>query len=167
MPIYEFYCPDCHRVFQFLSRRVGVTRRPDCPKCGRAEIEKQFSIFSVSRGREQPGEHDDLDIDIDEAQAEKAMELIAREAEGIDEEDPRAAARLMRRFSELTGLELGEGMEEAVRRMEAGEDPDSIEAEMGDALDGEEPIRAKRPGAMSQLRRRFLPPSVDPELYEL
>ena len=41
----------------------------------------------------------------------------------------------MRRFSQLTGLELGEGAEEALSRLEAGDDPDQIEAELGEVFD--------------------------------
>ena len=33
MPIYEFYCPHCHRVFNFLSRAVNTDKTPDCPQC--------------------------------------------------------------------------------------------------------------------------------------
>jgi len=37
----------------------------------------------------------------------------------------------------MTGLELGPGMNEALKRMEGGEDPDRIEAEMGNLLEDE------------------------------
>jgi len=40
----------------------------------------------------------------------------------------------MRRMSEITGEPLEGEMEEAVRRLELGEDPDKIEAELGDVL---------------------------------
>ena len=44
-------------------------------------------------------------------------------------------AKMMRKLSDATGMKFGESMEEAMRRMEAGEDPDKIEDEMGDLLD--------------------------------
>jgi hypothetical protein len=47
----------------------------------------------------------------------------------------------MRKLTSMTGLELGAGMEEALRRMERGEDPDQIEAEMGDILESEDPFQ--------------------------
>ena len=28
MPVYEFYCADCHTVFNFLARRVDTTASP-------------------------------------------------------------------------------------------------------------------------------------------
>jgi putative FmdB family regulatory protein len=36
MPIYEFYCPDCHTVFSFFSSRIDTAVRPACPQCGKA-----------------------------------------------------------------------------------------------------------------------------------
>ena len=80
--------------------------------------------------------------DIDESRLEQAMQAMAAEAEGMNEDDPRQAARMMRKLYEVTGLQLGGGMEEAIRRMEAGEDPDQIEAELGDVLEGEDPLAA-------------------------
>ena len=65
---------------------------------------------------------------------EQAFETLMREAEGINEDDPRQMASLMRKFTSQTGLNLGDAMEEAISRMEAGEDPDQIEKEMGEVL---------------------------------
>jgi hypothetical protein len=78
----------------------------------------------------------------------------------------------MRRLYASMGLPVGPGMEEAMRRMEAGEDPDQIEEEMGDLLEeeeGEAPLPAEAPaaGELKRLRRKMLPPSVDETLYEL
>ena len=36
----------------------------------------------------------------------------------------------MRRFSSMTGLRLGDKMEDALSRLEAGEDPESLEKDM-------------------------------------
>ena len=107
---------------------------------------------------------------MDDARLEQAMASLASELDGVDENDPRGAARLMRRLYETAGLPVGGVLEEALKRMEAGEDPDAIDAEYGDALDAEDPFLAEggdgRPGA-SRLARRFLPPRTDPELHEL
>ena len=66
--------------------------------------------------------------DLDESKMESAMNWRAKEAEHIDEDDPRQAANLMRKLTDMTGLNLGPGMEEALAKMESGEDPDKIEA---------------------------------------
>lgn len=171
MPFYEFYCEDCHTIFNFFSRRVNTEKRPDCPRCGRPEITRRVSIFAISKGRPE-GEGDDDLPDLDEDRLERAFASMSGELEGLDEEDPKAAARAMRRLFDATGLRLGSGMEEAIRRMEAGEDPDRIEEEMGDVLESEDPFGARGPVGLSDMRdlralRRMLPPRVDEGVYEL
>jgi hypothetical protein len=95
---------------------------------------------------------------------EKAMEMLAGEAEKIDEDDPRQAARLMRKLSDATGLSLGDGMEEALSRLERGDDPDRIEEEMGGLLEGEDPFSVREKGRKGQRRKK---PRVDETLYDL
>ncbi len=70
----------------------------------------------------------------------------------------------MRKLTQMTGLELGSGMEEALRRMEAGEDPEQIEAEMGDLLEEEDPLVFQ---GQKKTGRRQPPPRKDDKLYEL
>jgi hypothetical protein len=50
----------------------------------------------------------------------------------LDENDPRSIGRWMRRMSAETGEELGSEFEEVVGRLEAGENPESIEQSMPD-----------------------------------
>jgi putative FmdB family regulatory protein len=171
MPIYEFYCPSCHVVYSFLSRTSGVPRQPACPRCARPELERRVSRFAISRGRPEPGEAEDMP-DLDDSRLERAMSELASEAESLNESDPKAMARLMRRLFRETGMPLGEGMEEAIRRMEAGEDPDRIDEEMGDLLEQETPFAEGEGGGEGQrlrraVRRRLRPPAVDDTLYEL
>jgi hypothetical protein len=53
--------------------------------------------------------------------------------------------------------------------MEAGEDPDKIEEEMGDALESDEMLWKTAGGklSMDELKKRIKPPRVDPTLYDL
>jgi len=167
MPIYEFYCATCHTVFNFLSRGINTTTHPACPRCGRPRLERRVSAFAISKGRTESEGADGLP-DIDEGRMEKAMAEIAEEAEGIGEEDPRGMARLMRKLYDSTGLSLGEGVEEAIRRMEDGEDPEKIEEDLGEILGDEDPFAGTAPGKLAAaVRRRLRPPSVDETLYEL
>lgn len=168
MPIYEFYCPDCHTVFSFLARSSNTKKRPTCPRCSRDDLERRASRFAVSRGRGEPETEGD-DSGVDEARIERAMAELASEADGLDESDPRQMARLMRKLHESAGLPLGSGIEEAIRRLEAGEDPDRIEEEMGDLLDADDD-GSELPaggGRLRGMRRRLLPPAVDETLHEL
>jgi putative FmdB family regulatory protein len=164
MPIYEFYCPSCHVIFNFLSRTVNTEKRPTCPKCKRPKLERKVSAFAISKGRTEPAA--DGMPDLDETQMEKAMMELAGEAESMNEEDPRGMARLMRKLYDATGMKLSGGMEEAIRRMEAGEDPDKIDEEMGDILEEEDPFLPEG-GGLKSLRRKLRPPSVDQTLYEM
>ena len=102
--------------------------------------------------------------DIDEAKMEQAVMALAGEMENIDENDPKAMANFMRRFSSMTGMELSDGAEEALSRLEAGEDPEQIEAEMGDLFDGDDLFRQKQ---LKGLKKQYLPPEQDDTLYTL
>ena len=102
---------------------------------------------------------------LDEDTLERTMATLAHEAEGMSEEDPRKAASLMRKLYDATGLKLGPGMEEAIGRMEAGEDPEKIEAELGDLMEQEEPFI--EPGKKSPGQKPRPPAKKDDRLYEL
>lgn len=167
MPIYEFYCPGCHRIYNFLSRVINPAGRPACPRCGRAELERRVSLFAISKGREEAESGEGGLPDFDDARFEKAMEAMAEEVDSLDENDPRSAAQVMRKLFGAAGMPVRGGMEEALRRMEAGEDPDQIEEELGDALGGEERFAGGGKKSVRRLARRLLPPSVDPNLYEM
>ena len=167
MPIYEFYCADCHVVFNFLSRRPNTTKRPACPRCGRPRLDRKISRFAISKGRSESQSGDDPMAGLDEAKLERAFAEMAREGEQVSEDDPRQMARMMRKLYDSAGLHLGKGMEDAMRRMEAGEDPDKIEEEMGDLLETEDPLLGSSGGSLRSLSRKLKPPDVDPTLYDL
>jgi putative FmdB family regulatory protein len=167
MPVYEFYCSDCHAVFNFLSRQVNNDRRPACPRCGRPELVRQVSRFAISKNRPEPS-GDGLPEGLDEEKMEQAMLALAGEMDGINEEDPRAMAHFMRKFTAMTGMTLGDEAEEAMRRLEAGADPEQIEAEMGDFFgegDNLDGLFGKH--RLAQIRRRLAPPEHDETLYPL
>jgi hypothetical protein len=73
----------------------------------------------------------------------------------------------MRKLSEATGMNLGPAMEEALRRMERGEDPEAIEAEMGDLLEAEEPFIFDGGASTKKGTGKAKPPRVDETLYDL
>lgn len=163
MPIYEFFCPECNTVFKFFSRSVNTKEEPPCPRCQKNILERQVSIFAAPGGVKESD--DPLDnLPIDESKMESAMGKLVGEAENINEEDPRQAAKLMQKFSDMTGLKYNDSIQEALGRMEAGEDMENIESQMGDALDGEEPFII--PGKKSGGKKRK-PPQYDDTLYEM
>jgi len=164
MPIYEFYCNDCNTIFNFFSKTINTTKRPKCPRCKTKTLDRRMSAFAVTGRAREDGDMDDLPID--ESKMEQAMSMLAGEAEGLNEEDPKQAANLMRKLSDMTGLKLGPGMDEALQRMEKGEDPEQLEAEMGDLLENEEPfILPEKKGGPVKVRQRK--PFKDETLYDL
>jgi putative FmdB family regulatory protein len=167
MPVYEFYCGDCHAIFNFLSRTVNPARRPTCPRCGRPQLERQVSRFAISKNRPEPV-GDGLPAGLDEEKMEQAMLALAGEMDGVDENDPRAMAHFMRKFSAMTGMQLGEEAHEALRRLETGEDPEQIEAEMGDLFGGEGDLDGLfGKGKLASFKRRLAPPEHEETLYPL
>jgi putative FmdB family regulatory protein len=164
MPIYEFLCTDCNTIFNFFSSRINTEKRPDCPKCGKKELARQMSTFATI-GKAKEGEEDDPLAGLDETKMKQAFEGLMRDAEGMNEDDPRQMAALMRKFSDKTGISLGEQMEEALSRMEAGEDPDQIELEMGDLMDSDDAFTLE--GMKKKVKSAPRPPAHDEKLYEL
>jgi len=149
-------------IFNFFSKSVNTEKRPMCPKCLKTKLDRQMSPFASPRSR---GEEEDMPTpDLDESKMEQAMNLLAKEADHMDEDDPRQAVNLMRKLTDMTGMNLGPGMEEALRRMETGEDPEQIEADMGDLLEDEDPFSLKEKSSKSSKRR---PPKKDETLYDL
>ena len=163
MPIYEFYCRKCNTLYNFFSRSVNTEKIPSCPRCKKVKLQRRMSVFAkISAKREDAGV-DDL-AGLDESKMEKAMEMLARETGGIDENDPRQAAQLMRKLTDATGLSLGPRMEEALARMERGEDPEKIEEEMGDSI-GEDELFVMAKKAVKG--KKAAAPRVDDKLYDL
>ncbi len=162
MPIYEFYCADCHTIFNFFSKRIDTETSPKCPKCKKRKLGRQVSMFAAVSGAKDSGDMEDLPFD--ESRMEGALTQLAGEAERIDENDPKAAAELMRKFSSMTGVEFGGSMEEALKRLESGEDPEQIEKELGDLMESDDDAFTV---AQKGGRKKARPPERDETLYEM
>ena len=143
MPMYEFLCKDCNRVFNFLARTPDAAKRkPACPKCGGRRMSRLFSVFAIGRNRgERPKEpssaarEDGDDLSPEQlARMERAMANLERDIASIDEDNPRQIAAVMRKLSDVSGESLGPEMDEMIRRLEAGEDPEKVEEDMADLL---------------------------------
>ena len=188
MPIYEFYSPDSRKIYSFFARSLSCAEKvPLCPDGKKYRMRKVISGFSITGKREEPegmpqmpNDPDDPFAGMDESKAQAAMQELEGSIEGMDEEnpDPRQMGQLMRRMCDLTGESMDEPMEEVVRKLEEGMDPDELEDRMGDAF-GDDAAEGGMPGASpdtgegdesgakSKLRRLMRRPLVrDPELYE-
>ena len=162
MPIYEFYCEPCNTIFSFFSRRINTTKIPSCPKCDHDLIRQMSTFATIGKAKE---ESDELPPGFDESKMERALGELMQEADKINEDDPRQMAQFMRKFTEKSGLDLGDNVEEAIARLEAGEDPEQIEQEMGDVFEGEDPFAMlkKKDGKSGRSGR----PRRDETLYDL
>ena len=140
MPIYEFACPKCRVIFNFLSKRINPDRLPVCPKCGNKKMRKQMSRFAMTKGLKEPAAKPEGDEgppmpDLDDPRVERAMREMERDMEHLDENNPKHMAHMMRKMKDLMPAgTLPKELDVAIKRLEAGEDPEKIEADMGDVL---------------------------------
>ncbi len=141
MPIYEFACPKCRVIFNFLSKKVNPTHSPTCPKCGNKKLAKQMSRFASPRGAKEPAPDTGADgpdgptPDIDEGRMMRAMSELERDMDHLDENNPRHMAHMMKKMKDIMPPgTMPKEMDVAIKRLEKGEDPEKIEADMGDVL---------------------------------
>jgi len=141
VPIFEFLCHACNRIYSFLSLSVSPTRRPTCPRCGATNLTRVPSSFAVpKRATAAPAKPSAAEEGGDDIAAERMEREMMQMVEGLDERDaenPRVMGRMMRRLAEASGEAVTPTMEEMLRRMEAGEDPESLEDELGPQLEAE------------------------------
>ena len=129
MPIYEYRCADCARKVSVFFRSFNAVTDPVCPRCGGTQLTRLMSRVAVHRGTS----GDDGDFDGEGGDFDTFLD-------GVDENDPRSVARAMRRMSDEMGEPIEPEMQEALTRMEAGEDPErvmaSLDEQMGDGDGG-------------------------------
>ena len=139
MPIYEFACPKCRKIYSFLSKRVNPDRLPVCPKCGNKHLKKEMSRFAMTHGlaeSTEPGEGGGGPMpDMDDPRIERAMAEMERDMAHLDKNNPKHMAIMMRKMKDvLPPGSMPKELDVAIKRLEAGEDPEKIEEDMGDVL---------------------------------
>lgn len=122
MPIYEYRCQDCGRRVSILWRSFAEigTKTPRCSRCGSQNLSRLVSRVSVLHSEEHQ------------------LESFADPSKfgDLDENDPKSIGRWMRKMSREMGEDLGEEFNEVVDRLEAGENPEDIEASMPELSGG-------------------------------
>ena len=147
MPIYEFACPRCRVVYNFLSKRINPDRLPTCPKCGNRKMTRQMSTFATPQGgRPEPAEGNSAadplaeggpGPDPNDPRIARVMGELERDMAHLDENNPKHMAEMMRKLNAvLPPGTMPKEMDVAIRRLAAGEDPEKIDADMGDVLGG-------------------------------
>ena len=75
--------------------------------------------------------------DLDDPRVERAMMDMERDMEHLDENNPKHMAHMLRKMKDVMPAgTMPKEMDIAIKRLEAGEDPDKIEEDMGDVLGG-------------------------------
>src|SRR5437016_2196177 len=140
MPIYEFACPDIRVIFNFLSKRITPSRLPTCPKCGNKRMIKQMSGFATPRRAKEPtvsapDDQGSASSDLDDPRMMRAMVELERDMEHMDENNPKHMAHMMKKMKDIMPAgTMPKELDVAIKRLEAGEDPEKIEEDMGDVL---------------------------------
>ena len=181
MPIYEYYCPDNHTVYQFYAKTLAQGKTiPRCPDNPAFRMRKLISAFAITRGGPDapPVDAAPNAAPAEDARMEQALGAMEQEFSAVDENDPRAMARMMRRMSELTGERIDGEMEEVVRKLEEGADPESLEDQLGggpedaeggpEGMDGPPPAgtAAEPKAGRHRYRLRRTAPRRDPRLHD-
>jgi len=104
-------------------------------------MSKQVSRFAMTRKLAEPGGKTDAGSgeppmpDRDDPRLERAMMELERDMEHMEENNPRHMAHMMRKMKDLMPPgSVPKELDVAIKRLEAGEDPEKIEADMGDVL---------------------------------
>ena len=107
MPIYEYHCQDCRRRVSIFWRTISAAEEgvPTCPRCGGTHLTRLVSRVRVIRG--------------EDSRLDDVADLS--DFPDLDENDPRS-------------LDLGGEFDEVVGRLEAGEDPETIEQSMPELM---------------------------------
>lgn len=123
MPVYEFHCNSCRRVFSVLVRSFSADVVAVCPRCGAQDARRLISRFSVGHS--------------EDSRADRLTDM-AGDMGDVDENDPRSVARWARRMSSELGEDAGPEFNDLVDRLDSGESPESIEQSLGDSPDAAE-----------------------------
>lgn len=170
MPIYEFYCPDNHTLYQFLARtQAHRDALPRCPDNPAFRMEKRVSRFAIIGKAREESEEDPF-AGIDDSKMEALMADMEKSMSGMDESnpDPRQLGHFMRKMTDLMGDKTPPELREIVKRLESGEDPEKLESEFGDLTGDEEGASdALFSQVLKKVRSHRATPTRDPRLYEI
>jgi hypothetical protein len=81
------------------------------------------------------GEEDMPAPDMDDPRVARAMQELERDMDHLDENNPRHMAHVMKKMKDIMPPgTMPKELDVAIKRLEAGEDPEKIEEDMGDVL---------------------------------
>lgn len=107
MPIYEYKCGTCGRIFDLLIR--SESQQPHCKHCDGTDLKRLISRPGLIRGQS------------------------SDEAGQLRPVDPRRAVENMSRMYDKTGIDPGQGFSEVAKRAAAGDDPRELKQAVKEA----------------------------------
>jgi putative FmdB family regulatory protein len=105
MPIYEYECAKCRRRTSVLTLRVSEKVDAVCKHCGSSKLSRLMSRFAMPKSEE------------------ARLEALSDPSTfgDLDENDPKSAARVMRRLGKEMGDDMGgPEMDQAIEELENG-----------------------------------------------
>jgi putative FmdB family regulatory protein len=121
MPNYDYTCPDCQkRVSIFQSYKDYGVKPVVCPVCKGKRLKRVITRVRIAKSED------------------RRLEDLSDPSflSDVDENDPKSMARAMKRMGRELGEELPPEFNEITDRLEAGEDPESIEKSMPELGEG-------------------------------
>ena len=113
MPAYDYRCNNCQQsvILSYDSYAAYDAATHTCPHCQATDLTRIISRVAIARSEE------------------SRMDSLADSSliGDLDEDDPRAMGRFIRRMGQEMGEESDPEFNEVVERLESGESPDSIE----------------------------------------
>ncbi len=120
MPIYPYRCLDCRKRFEIVMSYSEYGTIPVvCTSCGSEHVQRRISRIRIAKS--------------EDSRLESLSDLD--NFEGLDD-DPRALGQMMRKMSREMGEDIGPEFNEVIDRLEAGQNPEDIEATMPDLGSG-------------------------------
>jgi hypothetical protein len=181
MPIYEYFSPETAKVYTFFARSLRHANAiPYCPDGKKYTMQKELSSFSVTTQVPDAGETEnnpatsesssDPFSDMAPGKAEKIMNELQGAIGSMDDDhpDPKQMGALMRKMCDLTGEKIDDTMEEVVRKLEEGKDPEELENDMDGVLDNDNLGTPPEQTEVEKLKRPMTSRVVrDPILYDI
>jgi hypothetical protein len=199
MPIYEYYSYDTNKIYKFFA--TSISQKDVVPKCPDGEefrMERMLSSFAIT-GKTRKSRKDGEapmsinDVDMEDPRVKSLFREMEKTVEGMDPEnpDPRIMGRFLRRIGDTLGDKFDDEVEEVIRKLEEGHDPESLEQNFEGVLgesddpydnfggmggmpsghDGDDNQQEKDPkgfdirGESKKILRMLRPPARDPKLY--
>jgi hypothetical protein len=104
---------------------------------------REMSRFAMTQGLGEAAEKSESEgaggaaADLEDPRMGRAMAEMERDMEHMDETNPRHMAHLMRKMKDLMPPgTVPKELDVAIKRLEAGENPEKVEEDMGDLLGG-------------------------------